>query len=225
MAFGPRMRVSVGELEIELAPFTKAAMAEFVDGLQQHDVIKYLSRKTAPTLEDEFEYYDNLRADMTRLAWGVWLIAGEGENAKRTLIGSTSLFDITRQHVHQATSGSMIFRQEYWGKGIASHIHKARTWYAFQHLGLHRVMSAVVHGNVGSRKALERSGYALVYVERNTTFGDGKLRHQDNLECLNPIDSFWGQWWHGDTPTQRSKEARKITKEAMDWAQQHVKLS
>jgi hypothetical protein len=63
-----------------------------------------------------------------------------------------------------------------------------------------------------------------VYVERNTTFGDGSLRHQDNLECLNPIELFWSQWWHGDVPSKRSKEARKTTKEAMDWAQQHVKL-
>jgi RimJ/RimL family protein N-acetyltransferase len=221
MAFGPRMRLSVGELEIELAPLTKESMQDFVEGMQQHSITKYLGRQHAPTLEDEHEYYDKLRADQTRLIWGIWIVEGD----KRTLIGDTSLFDITRKHIHQATSGSMIFRQEYWGKGIASHIHKARTWYAFQHLGLHRVMSAVIHGNVASRKALEKSGYSLVYVERNTTFGDGSLRHQDNLECLNPIDAFWVQWWHGDMPTRRSKEARKITKEAMDWAQQHVKLS
>ena len=221
MAFGPRMRLAVGDLTIELSPLAKESMGEFVEGMQQITVTKYLGRQFAPTLEDEHEWYDKVRADTTRLIWGVWLIDG----TTRTLIGNTALFDITRQHIHQATSGSMIFRQDYWGKGIASAIHKARTWYAFEHMGLHRVMSAVIHGNVASRKALEKSGYELVYVERNTVFVDGALRHQDNLAVLNPYDTFWVQWWHGDRPPRRSLEARKRTQDAIDWTKQHVKLS
>jgi RimJ/RimL family protein N-acetyltransferase len=118
----------------------------------------------------------------------------------------------------------MIFRKEYWGKGIASSIHKARTWFAFQHLGLHRVKSAVIQGNVGSLKALSRSGYSLVYVERNEQFINGQLRHLDCLECLNPSESFWNQWWHGDRPPKRALEARKCTQEALVWAEENVEL-
>lgn len=221
MAFGPRMRLAVDDLIIELSPLTKESMGEFVEGMQQVNVTKYLGRQFAPTLEDEHEWYDKVRADTTRLIWGIWVIDG----TERTLIGNTSLFDITTQHIHQATSGSMIFRQDYWRKGIASAIHKARTWYAFEHLGLHRVMSAVIHGNVASRKALEKSGYELVYVERNTVFVDGALRHQDNLAVLNPHDTFWAQWWHGDRPSKRSLEARQRTLATIAWARQHVKLS
>lgn len=181
----------------------------------------YLSRQGAPTLEDEQEWYDRIRADNDSCSWGIWIVKAD----TRILIGTTALIHISRGHIHQATSGSMIFRKGYWGKGIASHIHKARTWYAFQHLGLHRISSEVIQGNVASRKALEKSGYYLVNVERNTTFGNGVLRHQDNLQCLNPIDMFWTQWWHNDPPTDESVEAQVRTKEAMDWAQQHVKLS
>ena len=220
MAFGPRMKLTVGDLTIELSPLTKESMGEFVEGMQQVKVTKYLARQFAPTLEDEYEWYDKVRADSTRLIWGIWVIDG----SERTLIGNTSLFDITRQHIHQATSGSMIFRQDYWGKGIASAIHKARTWYAFEHMGLHRVMSAVIHGNIASRKALEKTGYEHVYVERNTVFVDGALRHQDNLAVLNPSDTFWTQWWHGDRSPKRSLEARKRTHDAISWARQHVKL-
>src|SRR4051812_48864430 len=167
MSFGSIMRFKAGELQIELAPLTKAVMGEFIDpGMNQMSVNRYLAHHTSHTLEDEEAWYDKVRSDTTSMTWGIWLI----EEGKRTLIGTTALHDIfiNQALIHQATSGSMIFRKEYWGKGIASAAHKARTWYGFHEMGLHRIMSAVVQGNVGSLTALTRSGYALVYVERNT---------------------------------------------------------
>lgn len=221
MSFGPRMRFMVDELQIELAPLNKEVMDQFISpGMQLFSVTRYLGRRAAPVLEDELEWFDKVRTDTSRLIWGIWLVEGE----ERTLIGESSLIDITQDHIRQATSGSLIFRQENWGQGIASAAHKARTWYAFKHLGLHRIMSAVIQGNGGSLKALKRSGYTLVYVERNTTFGDGALRHQDNLECLNPLESFWDQWWHRDKPTKKALEARVLTQAVMDWAETNVTL-
>lgn len=221
MAFGPIMQLKVGELDIELAPIDKESVSAFISpGLQSATVGRYLSMSIAPTLEDEQEWYERTRADKDSRVWGIWV----RENGERKLIGSTALNQIKWTHVHQATSGSLIADQSYWGRGIASAIHKARTWYAFQHLGLHRVQSAVLHGNIGSREALSRSGYELVYVERNEQFVDGELRHLDCLECLNPNDPFWSQWWHSERPSKKSVEARQITREAMAWAEQNVKL-
>ena len=79
--------------------------------------------------------------------------------------------------------------------------------------------------NGGSRKALERSGYTLVYTERNETFVNGALVHMDCLECLNPADWAWQQWWGGDRPTQKSMEARKRTEAALEWARENVELA
>lgn len=223
MSFGPIMRVKAGDIQIELAPLTRESVVEFVrPGMQQHSIIKYLGTYSANTEEDEFEWYDALRKNQKKLVWGIWVIDGD----KRTLIGNSALDHIEANHgfMRQATSGSMIFRKEYWGKGIASAAHKARTWYAFTQLGLHRIQSAVLQGNEGSLKALTRSGYTLVYVERNTGFVDGQVIHQNNLECLNPIEPFWSQWWHGDRPTQRSKDARRQTQDVLDWAEQNVEL-
>jgi hypothetical protein len=45
------------------------------------------------------------------------------------------------------------------------------------------------------------------------------------LECINPIDSFWTQWWHDSPPTDEGVAAQIRAKEAMDWAEQHVSLS
>lgn len=229
MSFGPIMRFTVGELQIELAPLTKASMSEVVSvahdgGFQRHSVHRYLGVGSAMVEEDELEWFERVRAEKSSLVWGIWLVEGK----KRTLIGNSALTGIGQDghtgFIRQATTGSMIFRTEYWGKGIASAAHKARTWYAFQYLGIHRIKSAVIQANGGSRKALERSGYTLVYTERNEMYDDGKLLHLDCFECLNPLDLFWNQWWHGDRPPRALREARKATLEAMDWALQNVEL-
>ena len=228
MAFGPIMRLKAGELTIELAPLTKEVMGEFINlqhggGMQRLEVRRYTSSITAPVLEDEYDWFEKTRQSKDSIVWGIWVI----EDDKRILIGNTSLFSFSEGHaklILQATSASMIFRKEYWGRGIASSIHKARTWFAFQHLGLHRVKSAVIQGNVGSLKALSRSGYSLVYVERNEQFVSGQLRHLDCLECLNPNEPFWGQWWHGDRPPRRAFEARRCTQVALAWAEENVEL-
>jgi len=221
MAFGPRMQLDVGELKIELAPLSKEVLGEFVSpGLQQASITKYLSSTTAPVLEDEHEWFEKMRLAENAITWGIYVRNGE----QRVLIGNTSLTDITKGHTIQAVSGSMLFRKEYWGKGIASSIHKARTWYAFDQLGFTRVKSAVIHGNVASRKALEKSGYRLVYVERNTVFVDGQLRHQDNLECVNPGEVAWNLWWGGDVPAKDAVDARERTLDALKWVKENVTL-
>jgi RimJ/RimL family protein N-acetyltransferase len=222
MAFGPIMQFTAkNNLQVELAPIAKEDMGAFVSpGMQQASVSRYLSRWAAPVLEDEHEWYEKVRTQDNSAVWGIWVI----ENGTRKLIGSSGLESIERLPIHQATSGSLIFDTSYWGKGIASSAHKARTWYGFQHMGLVRIKSAVIHGNVGSRTALERSGYIHHSVERNVEFIDGQLHHMDNLECLNPADWAWRQWWGNDRPTKRALAARTDTRATMDWAENNVTL-
>lgn len=224
MSFGPIMRFTIDGLQVELAPLTKESMPEFVKngGMQNYGVLRYLNADAAKVEEDEFDWYERIRKEGDSLVWGIWIREGD----QRTLIGNSALTKIETGDgfIRQATSGSMIFRQEYWGKGIASAAHKARTLYAFKYLGLHRIKSSVIQGNEGSRKALSRSGYTLDHVERNTVFVEGRVLHQDNLECLNPNEPFWSAWWNGDRPTKRSLDARRLTTAVLQWAEQHVEL-
>ena len=233
MAFGPIMRFTVGDLRIELAPFAKSDMGEFISleyggGMWQFSVRKYTGRTNAPTLEDEEEHYEKVRKAIDRLVWGIWVITVIDGTEQRLLIGVSDLFGFDEggtKLIQQATSGSMIFNKEYWGKGIASAAHKARTWYAFTQLGLHRIKSAVLQANIGSRKALERSGYTFVYTERNESFIDGQLQHLDCLECLNPNRLFWSQWWGADRPDPEKLAARKLTQRTLAWAEKNVELA
>ena len=230
MAFGPIMRFAVGDLQVELAPQSRESMPQFIDiahggGMQRHTVTRYLGRRNAPVLEDEFDWFEKVRKGTTSLVWGIWVVEGDS----RISIGNSGLHGIGEDghsgFIRQATSGSQIFRPEYWGKGIASAAHKARTWYAFKHLGLHRIKSGVIQGNGGSAKALSRSGYIYVYTERNEQYVDGELLHMDCFECLNPLDLFWSQWWHGDRPPAAAVRARKLTQQTLAWAEAHVELA
>lgn len=219
MAFGPIMQMTVRDLAIELAPISKEHLHFLVSpGLQQYSTTKYTDIST-PTIEDEVEWYDKVRTDESTVLWGVWDVSVAG---KRTLIGTTELADIQHEPLKQAVSGVGIIDKAYWGRSIASTIHLARTWYAFEQLGLVRIKSAVIQGNIASKKALEKSGYFDVSVERNVAFIDGRLRHQDNLECLNPADWAWDRWWGDDQPTNVALDARKKTQDALDWAKENV---
>lgn len=219
----------VGGMTIELAPLTRDSVGEFVNyehggGLQRHSVTRFLDLRMAPVLEDEYEWFDRVRAAKTCVVWGIWHI----ENAERILIGVTSLDDIGEDGIsliRQATSSSLIFRPDYWGKGIASAAHKARTWYAFQQLGLHCIKSSTVRGNKGSSKALSRSGYVYTYTERNSHFVDGAMHHLRHYECVNPFDMFWSQWWYGEEAPSSAVEARQLAREAMSWAERNVTLT
>ncbi len=220
MAFGPIMRMKVGELDIELAPLNREVVGDFVSpGMQQFSVTRYLGRRTAPVLEDEQEWFADVRAKKDSLLWGIWDASGE-----RTLIGTISLDQIGEDYLLQASNGLQIFRPEYWGEGIATAAHKALVFYAFEQLGLYRIKSAAYQPNVGSRLSLERAGFSLVYTERNAEFIDGTLVHMDKLECLNPSSAFWARWWGGDRPTKRMLEARARTVAALQWARQNVTL-
>lgn len=222
MAFGPIMRIELQPLRVELAPLTKELMGECVKpGLQQASVTKYFKHSmTVPVLEDEIEWFEKTRTEKDSVVWGIFVMEGND----RLFIGITSLNHIRREHFTRSTSGSMIFRKDYWGKGIASAIHKARTWYAFYHLGHDCIRSAVVQGNIASLKALQKSGYGVVAMERNVAFVDGESRHQDNLECLNPDQYSWQRWWANEEPPEGALAARQKTLEAMEWAKEHVEL-
>ena len=219
---GPIMQVTVSDaLTIRLAPFAREDMGAFIQngGMQSHTVLRYLSG-IVQTLESEQEWYDKMRVDKTTLVWGIW----DASNETPVLIGNTSLTHLQDFPMRKAESGSMIFNPDYWGNGIASAIHKARTWYAFTQMGMVRIRSAVLVPNVGSRTALMRSGYFVRSVERNVNFIDGQLVHMDKLECLNPSDEAWRRWWHGDRPNRTAVEARKVTRDALAWAEANVAL-
>lgn len=222
MAFGPIMKLTTDSgLKIELAPFSREDVLIFADGLSRHSITQYLEKDIAQTNETEEEWYDKMIKDDESRVWGIWAVDG----SSRRLVGNSIIEGMSEGHIHMGITGSVIVDPSLWGKGIASACHKARTMYAFDQLGLHRLTAGVIRANGGSSKALERTGYSFDYTERNARFVNGKLAHLDQFECLNPADWAWRQWWGDDRPPVKSLEARKRTEAALSWARKHVELA
>lgn len=220
---GQPMRVKVSQsLTVDLAPFTKDDVQSLIKdgGIQLHSVTRYTNTRQAFTIEDEQDWYDSVRSRKNGINWGIWIT----EKDEPRLIGSSSLHGIEEFPFRQATTGSSIVDKAYWGKGIASAIHKARTWYAFTQLDFAKLNSEVVQANIGSRKALEKSGYFHSHVLRNAHFVDGEYHHLDVIECLNPEESRWLRWWGRDEPSPEAVAARAVTRDALRWAEENVKL-
>lgn len=220
--FGPIMQFCVGEYHVKMAPLCKEDMPQFVEdgGMQSHEVMKFMGARRFPTLEDEYEWYENTRSNKSSVVWGIYVMQEESW----LLLGCTSLNILEGKPYEGAVSGFVIFRKEWWGKGIASHCHRARTLYAFDYLNLVVIRSAVMVANTGSYKALTKTGYVPVATERNTSFISGQWFHQCNLEMINPSREGWRAWWHGERPSRAFHQARNLTLEALEWAREHVEL-
>ena len=61
---------------------------------------------------------------------------------------------------------------DYWGKGLASEAARAATDYAFNELGLTRLISFIADNNEASKRVAESSGFSL---ERATHFYDKQV--------------------------------------------------
>lgn len=221
MAFGPIMKLQTSSgLHIELAPFSREEAAGFAEGFQQASITQFLHTDIARTVEMEYEWYDKVIKDESSRLWGIWVT----EKNHRTLIGNTVIEKIEGQGLTRGTTGIVIIDKNYWGKGVATVCHKARTWYVFEQLGLNRLLSYIYEGNEPSARALEHSGYFLHHLTRNELFHDGAWKAVNVMECLNPSDWAWRLWWGDDRPTRKAVEARELTRAALDWAKKNVDL-
>lgn len=220
--FGPMMRISVEEdVVLTLKPLRREEMGEFLVGMQLHSVTQYLGRRSAPVLDDELEWFDKVRSAPTECLWGIYLT----ENDETVLIGTTGLHNIGHRFgLVSATSGFMIFRQEYWRRGFAKLCHRARTMYAFDQLGLHEIRSGVMEPNIGSKKALLRVGYVQVSKDVRESFVNGEAVDKFNLIVVNPDPYYWRFFWRERKAPRKFEVARHETLLALEWARENIKL-
>jgi RimJ/RimL family protein N-acetyltransferase len=225
--FGPVMRFNTESgLVIELRPMCSEDMPEFIknNGLQSYQVIIYLGRINAPVIEDEKDWFDVARKNKSDMLWGIYVCHPDGS---REIIGSTGLHGIDELYEKRylsATTGIVIFNRDYWGKGIASVCHKARTMYAFDMLGLVILRSGVIVQNEASRRAVESVGYAV--QGRGLVQGciKGNPREDYELHCINPCPYDWNYFWHGRKPSKSFRDARMHAQAAIDWGRENVEL-
>jgi [ribosomal protein S5]-alanine N-acetyltransferase len=128
------------------------------------EVTRYLPRDSPPSLREEQEWFDRIVASRTEV---VWALFADGQH-----IGSIALSQIDWRD-RRALTGILIGEKSWWGRGVATEAMQLRTRYAFEELGLEKLITNVDEDNEASRRALERVGYRTVGVYRRHHFRRG----------------------------------------------------
>lgn len=169
--FGPTI---LGE-RVRLAPLTMEIMGNFVPWMSDLDVTRWMGVRGCPTIEMEREWYEKMSKSDSDLLWGIFV----GEKH----IGSTGLHQIDWRN-RNAITGNLIGDKTEWGKGYGSEVVALRTRYAFEMLGLEKLKTEVFVENAASRRALEKSGYATMGIEKREIYRYGRWHDMWRGEIL-----------------------------------------
>ncbi len=68
--------------------------------------------------------------------------------------------------------------EDYWGKGIVSSALNGIVEFAFNDLKLERIFAVPLEHNIASRRVLDKNGFALEGILRNSVIKSGKMYNQ-----------------------------------------------
>jgi len=87
-------------------------------------------------------------------------------------IGIISKTDIYRKNFELG----FFLSENFWGKGIATRAIKAATSYAFRDFDIVRIYAESFSDNIGSRRALEKAGFRLEAILKNSIIKNGIIK-------------------------------------------------
>jgi ribosomal-protein-alanine N-acetyltransferase len=89
-------------------------------------------------------------------------------------VGSIGIF--LKDDVYRRSASIAYWLGEpFWGKGIISNAITKMSDYAFQNYDIVRISAEPFAYNIGSRKALEKAGFILEGIMKNSVYKNGKL--------------------------------------------------
>jgi ribosomal-protein-alanine N-acetyltransferase len=146
---------------VTLAPIAPEHLPNYVRWFADPEITRFLARDVVPTLKQEEEWLDRMARSETDVVWGVFQ---DGEH-----IGASGIHAIDWRS-RRAVTGTVVGERSRWGRGVASESMALRTRYAFEELGLEKLVTQVLEGNTASRRAVEKVGYRTVGVHRRHEF-------------------------------------------------------
>ena len=172
--FGP---ILDGE-RVRLAPITVDMLPTFSRWFADTEVTRFLSLRYPPAAKLEEEWFERTMRSETDVVWATLL---REENDR--LIGTTGIHAIDWPN-RRASTGNVIGEKTEWRKGYATEVIRLRTRWAFEEMGLEKLATKVFVENVGSRRALEKSGYREVGLARRDEWRHGKWHDMWLAEVL-----------------------------------------
>ena len=157
---------------VRLRPPGERDLPLFVRWFNDPEVRYWLNMSEGPelTLEDEREWYEEMRGDPARV---VWVIEADG-----TPIGNLGLFGIDETH-GRGTLGIAVGEKEDWSRGYGTEAIRLVVGYAFGEMGLRRVELNTDEDNARGIRCYEKSGFVKEGLLRSY-----RLRRGKPVNCL-----------------------------------------
>lgn len=150
---------------VTLGPPRASDLELYCGWFRDPEITYYLTRDTPPSFKEEEEWFERTARSDRDVVWGLYVLD--------RVVGMIGIHAIDWRSRH-GTTGTLIADREYWGKGIGTEAMQLRSRYAFDELGLEKLITHVFEGNAASRRALERAGYGTVGIQRRQEFRHGR---------------------------------------------------
>ena len=154
MALGRREPETLAGAQCQLRPFKEEQISErYIHWLNDPEVNQFLEvRLVHQTRETALAYVRSFYGATEKYIWGIYPSDGQD------LIGTATLHHINRHHGF-VENGLLIGEKRYWGKGISEEAMALMVQYAFQTLGLRRVIGGTYATNYGMNFTYKRLGF------------------------------------------------------------------
>ena len=162
---------------VRLEPPQAENLETFVRWFADPEVTRYLLRRYPPSLRQEEQWLEAMAASSEDIVWAVSL------KEMGWLIGVAGLHKIDWRHRHSWIEISLGNRSA-WGKGYATETIRLGTGYAFEELGLEKILASVYSGNEASLRILAKVGYRQCGLLRRNAFFAGQWHDESLSEFL-----------------------------------------
>lgn len=160
---------------VSLGLLMKEDIPKLWEWFNDRDVRRFLANPGAIFyLEDEFEWYEDLRRSKDKNVVFEILNAATSE-----LMGVIGLHGIN--HRDGNAELGYFLGKEYWRRGYTSEAVGLMLQYAFDQLNLRKVYARIYDPNIGSQKVLEKNGFKLV----------GRLRKHVYIPKFGYVDELY----------------------------------
>src|SRR6476659_9851827 len=143
------------------------------------DVMRYWSRPPMTVRAEAEGLIDEIADNFSNRTGFNWMIVRPEDD---TVIGTATLFRFEPRHRRAEIGYSL--RSDHWGRGLASEAVSLMLEWAFRTLGLHRIEADIDPRNDGSRRLLERLGFASEGVLRERYFVGDEVSDTELLGLL-----------------------------------------
>jgi ribosomal-protein-alanine N-acetyltransferase len=170
---------SIATARLLLRAFTDEDDAPLHRVMADRDVMRYFPRPDPPTREQIQRLIAAQLKHWEEHGFGWWAVqlASTAE-----LIGWSGLQFLSET---DETEVAYLLGRRYWGRGLATEAARAGLSFAFETLGLERIVAIVHPENVASRRVIEKLG--MVFVNRACYFGMDCCRYALDRSAYHPL--------------------------------------